>query len=285
MKIGVSSYSFWRYREHTGADYCTLCTLAKEMGYEGIEFLELDKMMPVEDLAAEAQKIAAHCQSIDLPVIAYTVGADFLAEDSKAVVERLKGCVDIAGMLGAPLMRHDASRGETMADWREGIRIMAPYIREVAAYAQGKGIRTCTENHGLYMQDAYRVESLMLEVNHPNYGWLVDIGNFACVDENSIASVNVAVPYAVHVHAKDFLIRRGAPMGKGWFDSRGGTHLRGTVVGHGDIPLADCVGILKESGYDGWLSYEFEGPEDNVYALEAGVEYLKRIARGDAVSA
>ncbi|NLG26104.1 MAG: sugar phosphate isomerase/epimerase, partial [Clostridiales bacterium] len=34
----------------------------------------------------------------------------------------------------------------------------------------------------------------------------------------------------------------------------------------------------KAAGYDGWLSLEFEGHEDNLPALRRGLAYLKRFA-------
>lgn len=280
MKIGISSYSFWRYMAQTGASYTDICTLAKDMGYDGIEFLELTAMGQVEDVEGLARQIRAHCEAIGLEVIAYTVGGDYIKGGLAETCAQHKRCVDIAALLGAPLMRHDVTRGEGMTDWRAAIGEMAPYIREVTEYAQEKGIRTCTENHGFFFQDSVRVEELILTVGHPNYGWLVDIGNFACVDESSLHAMPVAAPYAFHVHAKDFLIKSGLgeDPGAGWFKSSHGTYLRGTIVGHGMIPLRTCVKLLKESGYDGWLSYEFEGPEENLSALEIGLGYLRRIA-------
>jgi sugar phosphate isomerase/epimerase len=159
------------------------------------------------------------------------------------------------------------------------IRIAAPAIREVTEYAASKGIRTCTENHGYLMQDAQRVEELILAVGHENYGWLVDMGNFACADQDCAYSVGIAAPYAFHVHAKDFLIKSGSEIdpGMGWFRSRSGNYLRGTVAGHGAVPIAQCVYILKKAGYDGYLTLEFEGMEENLTAIEAGYAYLKRI--------
>ena len=81
------------------------------------------------------------------------------------------------------------------------------------------------------------------------------------------------MPYAFHVHAKDFLLKSGGCIdpGEGWFRSRGQNFLRGTVVGHGVVPVAQCIAILKTAGYDGWLSLEFEGHEDNLPALRHGL--------------
>ena len=38
MKIGVSSYSFSKYRRATGASLIEICDLAKKIGFDGIEY-------------------------------------------------------------------------------------------------------------------------------------------------------------------------------------------------------------------------------------------------------
>jgi sugar phosphate isomerase/epimerase len=265
----------------TGADYFAICDIAKDIGFSGIEFTDLKGG---EDTAALAAEIREHCAAIGLDVISYTVGANFITDDMAAETERVKKCVDIASILGAPIMRHDACwslpAGERQT-YRDAIRIIAPAIREVSEYAASKGIRTCTENHGYLLQDAYRVEELIMAVDNPNYGWLVDIGNFICADEDSLHSLSIAAPYAFHAHAKDFLVKPGSVVdpGEGWFKSRGGNYLRGTVVGHGVIPVPQCLDMLKSAGYDGYVSYEFEGLESNIPALKMGYEYLKRFVQ------
>jgi sugar phosphate isomerase/epimerase len=85
--------------------------------------------------------------------------------------------------------------------------------------------------------------------------------------------------YAIHVHAKDFLVKSGAQRspGDGWFQSRGGEHLRGTIVGHGVVPVGQCLKILRDSGYKGGISMEFEGLENTLYAAQAAYNYLKSV--------
>ena len=275
MKIGVSSYSFSKYMQQPGADYFAVCDLAKKMGYDAIEFIDLSlEVQPADSLAELAKAIRRHCEEIDLPIAAYTVGADFLRPDeARAVMEK----VDIADALGAKVLRHDAawSLPEGM-DWRELIEKIAPDIRRVTEYAAQKGIRTCTENHGYILQDAERVETLIRTVNHPNYGWLVDMGNFLCADDQPVHAVPIAAPYAFHVHVKDFLYKPADAEnpGQGWFPSRNGSYLRGTVAGHGVVPIRRCLQTLKSAGYDGVVSYEFEGMEENLPALEAALAFL-----------
>ena len=63
MKIGVSSYSFSKYMRETGANYFKIADLAKEMGFEGIEFTDLIlDVQPAESQVALAKEIRAYCQ-------------------------------------------------------------------------------------------------------------------------------------------------------------------------------------------------------------------------------
>lgn len=276
MKFGVSSYSFSKYMNQTGADYYTVCDLAKKMGYDAIEFIDLSlDVQPADSLIDLAKDIRRHCAEIGLPIAAYTVGADFMRpNEADAVKEK----VDVAAALGAKVLRHDASWSlpEGM-DWRQLIDRIAPDIRRVTEYAEDKGIRTCTENHGYVLQDAERVETLIRTVNHPNYGWLVDMGNFLCADDQPVHAVPIAAPYAFHVHVKDFLYKPAwaENPGQGWFPSRNGSFLRGTVAGHGVVPIRQCLSTLKKAGYAGVVSYEFEGMEENLPALEAAIAFLR----------
>jgi sugar phosphate isomerase/epimerase len=70
----------------------------------------------------------------------------------------------------------------------------------------------------------------------------------------------------------------GPNPGEGFFKSRGGNYLRGAIVGHGNAPVDQCINILKASGYDGWISLEFEGLENPLTGTSIGCKYLKRFA-------
>ncbi len=275
MKISVSSYSFGKYRQATGCTYLDLCDKAKEMGFEGIEFIDLEG----DDCLQTAAEIRAHCDKIGLPVIAYTVGADFLAEDIEAEVARVCKCVDVCEALGAPLLRHDVCSklpDDPLYSWEDAVTQMVPHIRRVTEYAAAKGVRTCTENHGYIFQYPERVEALIRAVGRESYGWLCDIGNFLCVDADPQKAVAVAARYAFHVHAKDFLLKTDAECPDGFFPTAGRNWLRGTVLGHGVVPVAQCLRILKDGGYDGFVTLEFEGAEECIPALETGLRMLKK---------
>ncbi len=282
MKYGVSSYSFNRYIQQTKCDYFKICDLAKEMGFDGIEFIDLDNKSwgITTDPMKTAGEIREYCAKIGLEVIAYTIGANFTCDNPDAEVERICRALDVAKELGAPTLRHDVCYGlrPGMKSYRDAITYITPYIRKVTEYAKTLGIRTCTENHGYIFQAPERVEELILAVGNDNYGWLCDMGNFLCADADPIKAVSIAAPYAFHVHAKDFLFKPGCTRRPdGFFRTAGENHIRGTIIGHGVVPVINCVNILKTAGYDKWISVEFEGPEETLPAIKNGLNFLKSI--------
>jgi len=282
MKIGVSSYSFASYLRANHCSYFDVCDQAKRIGFDSIEFINLNwpDVIQVDDEIALAKEIKAYCEKIGLTIAAYTVGADLLAADIEAEKEKVRHCIDVAEALGAPLVRHDLCYTlpeEYRYTWQNAMEKIVPSVRELTRYAASKGIKTCSENHGFIFQDAERVEALIREVNDPNYGWLVDIGNFICADGDLTKSARIAAPYAIHVHAKDFLWKPGTEeKPEGWDESACGNYYRGTVLGHGVVPIRRSLQIIQKAGYQGTVSLEFEGWEDNLIALETGYAFLKK---------
>ncbi len=285
MKFGVSSYSFQRMYDDNFTQL-DAAKKAKEMGFDYFEVAEL--LVPEgKDKLEYAKEFAAGCKEIGIEIGNYSIGADFINNEAGSVeaeIERLKKEIDVAEALGATGVRHDSTGGigeKTFVEGRGFLNVL-PYIvkgyREVTEYAQTKGIRTMIENHGMFCQDSYRVEQIICGVNHLNFGALVDIGNFLCADEDPVVAVGRMAPFAFHAHAKDFIVKSGmeADPGEGFFQSRGGNYLRGTIVGHGNVPVAQCVRVLKNAGYDATFSIEFEGCEDNLDAIRIGFANLKK---------
>ena len=284
MKIGVSSYSFSGLVSRGMMTQFEIIKKAKEMGFDLIEFAGLE--VPQGELPETyAVRVKEECSRVGLEMGNYTIGADLINGSNgnlDAEIERLKGEVRIAQILGAPGMRHDATRGfmpghRGPKGFSDALPALIQGCRAVTKYAAEFGIRTMVENHGFFCQDSERVEMLVNGVNHENFGILVDMGNFLCADEDPATAVGRLAPYAFHVHAKDFHTKTGTSPnpGTGWFSSRGGNFLRGSIIGHGDVPVIQCMNIMKKAGYSGNVSIEFEGMEDPLIGITAGYENLK----------
>ena len=292
MKIGVSSYSLHQYIKADGNDLFDGIRKAAELGFEGIEFLDMSAYAGEADPTEFAHRVRQACADAGLPIVCYTIGADFLqpsggARTIQQEVERVKGEVRIAAELGTTCMRHDATRGFPPehvgpSEFPDALPMLADACGQVAAFAKTLGVRTTVENHGFFVQDSGRCEALMDAVGDDNFGALVDIGNFLCADEDPVQAVRRMAPHALHCHAKDFHVKPAdaADPGRGWFRSRGGAYLRGAIVGHGTVDLPACLALLQQAGYDGWLSIEFEGIEDCLLALEVGLANLRTYLGG-----
>lgn len=281
MKFSVSSYSFarWMMDGHTQIE---TVKVAKDLGFESMCFSDIK---PEDGFTKEeyAKKIKEECDKCGMEISDFIFPADFIAGsdgNTDEEIKRVKGMIDIAEILGAKLVRHDATRGETdkSVSFAQDLPVLARACREVTEYAATKGIRTCVENHGYYVQDSIRMEQLFNAVNHPNFGLLCDIGNFLCVDEDPVTAVSRVAPYTIRVHAKDMHTKSGMEInpGEGYSMTRGGNYIKGAVVGHGNVPVFQCLQILKRAGYDDIVCVEYEGADENISGVRISLDNLKR---------
>ena len=282
MKVCVTSYSFNKLMKRGEITQLGTVKAASELGFDAIEF---SGIVP-HDGSSEieyAKKLREEADRYSLPIVSFVCGADLIngrdGRSAEEEVAHVKGMVDIAAILGVKTMRHDVlySLGEYKS-FDALLPTLAKRVSEIAEYAKTKGIKTCVENHGFICQDPDRCERLFNAVESDNFGLLCDMGNFLCADADPVRSVSTVAPYAVFVHAKDFYVKSGNTdnPGGGHFLSRGGNYLKGTIVGHGNVPVKQCLKILKKAGYDGYVSLEFEGMEDNYEALTIGLANLRR---------
>lgn len=285
IKYAVSSYSFRRVMAEGRMTMLDVIPKAKEMGFAGVEIVPLGETM--EEKRLLAPKLARQAEEYGIEIASYLVGNDFLLNGLEASLDALRQEAEIAAMLGAPRMRHDATAGKD-ADgndvaWEVALPVLAEGYRRATEFAQTLGVKTMIENHGHYAQASTRVEQLVNTVDHSNFGWLCDIGNFICVDEDPLEAVKRAAKYAVHVHAKDFHLKsRDWPFpNAGWSKTLGGNYRRGAIIGHGNVPVAKSIDVLKKTGYSGWIAVEFEGLEDNFYGITEGFANLKSFVENE----
>lgn len=287
MKIAVSSYSFHRLTDQGKITEEELIPLAKKMGFDAIEFAEIHPKKRETKIDC-ASRLRERSEKEGLPIVNYALGADFLYGsdgDLSKEIERLCAEVDVADRLGSRLMRHDVAYGwHKEESGHKGFDQALPRLiegcRAVSAYAKEKGIRTLTENHGFFCQDADRVLRLVTGVGDDNYGVLLDMGNFLCADESPVRAFGLLAPYCFHVHAKDFHVKsaEGLPPQDGFFTTRGGQYLRGAIIGHGNVPVLSCLKIIRDSGFDGYVTIEFEGIEEEQLGVAYGRNTLLKIA-------
>ncbi|MGO1199435.1 MAG: sugar phosphate isomerase/epimerase family protein [Dermabacteraceae bacterium] len=287
ITFGFSSYSF---HSKLSTAEMTLPQVIDWIAASEGEHLELavladDPDSAIPNIASDPEyidRIREHAASAGVPLTTLAVGAD-LSTGDPAQIARVKEYVDLAARLGITRMRHDVvpHAGHAGDDTPLFERVLPQIVaasKEIAQYAATRGITTSLENHGFFVQAAERVRRILHAVDEPNFLTTLDVGNFVCVDEDPAVSVAQNLPYAMVVHFKDFYVRPAdAAPGAGWFRSRGGKHLRGAVVGSGDIDLRAVARAVRASDFSGYSAIEFEGWEDCLLGCERGIAFAKSL--------
>ncbi|QQA43172.1 sugar phosphate isomerase/epimerase family protein [Pelagovum pacificum] len=210
------------------------------------------------------------------------ISASFLgsAEERQAQIDRAKSYVELCAHLGVGFLRFDVVpwplRLENYAQFEREFPSIVAVCREIAEHGETHGVMTSIEDHGFFMNGSERVRRLIHAVDHPFFRMTLDVGNFLCVDEDALIGTQACLPHAAFVHLKDFHIRKHAP-GEGWLETYHGRHILGSIFGHGDMDTHKVIELMLRSGYDGFVSLEFEGLESSLVGCEMGLANIRRM--------
>lgn len=292
--MGLSSYSLVRLIDSGEMSILEAIEWIRDNGGQHVEIVPFGFDLVGNERLIDA--IREKAEEVGIEISNYAILANLIPEGEEAYEEeitRIMREVDIANRLGVKMMRHDVSAFRrpldvcTVSYFEKAFPRMVEACRRIADYAAQYGITTTVENHGFFVNGSDRVIRLIEAVNRPNFGLTLDVGNFLCVDEPSEVGVKKAVSYANMVHLKDFYVRKVSKMpGMGglfrcdtghWFKTYCGNLLRGSIIGQGDIDMWDVIGTIKEAGYDGYISVEFEGLEDCKVGSKVGMETGEKI--------
>ncbi|MGG4401148.1 sugar phosphate isomerase/epimerase family protein [Paenibacillus amylolyticus] len=284
MKVGLSTYSLQQALDRKELTVPDAIRWIADQGGEHVEIVPMGfSLIDNPELIDEIKAVA---KEVGIDISNYAIGANFaVQEDAEALEQEIQNVmqhVDVAAALGVKLMRHDvafrpAPEG-TVAQFEIDLPVLVKACQRIADYAADFGITTSVENHGYYVQSSERIQRLLHETARSNFKTTLDVGNFLCVDEDPVSAVKNNIPYASIVHAKDFYWRPSyRNPGEGWFQTSHGNYLRGAIVGHGDIDMPEVFRVLKKSGYDGYISVEFEGMEDCKTASRIAMDNVRRL--------
>ncbi|MGG4142209.1 sugar phosphate isomerase/epimerase [Paenibacillus algorifonticola] len=283
MKVGLSTYSLQQALDKKEMTVPDAIRFIAGQGGEHVEIVPIGYSLI--DNPELVDQIVQTAKEVGIDISNYAIGANFVAHDNpealESEIQAVKQHVDVARTLGVTKMRHDVAfrpaHEGTVAQFEADLPLLVEACRTIADYAADFGITTSVENHGYYVQSSERIRRLLHETARDNFKTTLDIGNFLCVDEDPVSAVKNNIPYASMVHAKDFYFRPSyRNPGAGWFQTAHGNYLRGAIVGHGDIDMFEVFRVLKQSGYDGYISVEFEGMEDCRTASKIAMDNVRR---------
>ena len=278
MRIGVSMYSYVQSVKNSGMDIPSFIHEAKRAGAEGVELLEYF----YKDIDADRKAALQALEETGLPCPIFSVGQNFAKinpEERRQQLQKIFFGVDEALQYGAGVVRVFAggvAEGITFDQARSWI---IEGLCEGSLYAAKHGVKLALENHGTLAGRGDQVRGIIDDVRAMSgtdvLGANPDTGNFLLVNQPSHEAIKQVASYANMVHFKDF---KAAPADlEGWaYTALDGKRFVGTAIGEGEVNLGQCIQELKDVGFEGWLSVEYEGGEDPITAIPRSISNARK---------
>lgn len=273
MKTSIFTLPNSHMTFHEAVDY------AKQLGLNAIEPYPKHEFL-TPDVEA-AKRLSDYAQEQGIDICCFSTSTNIVGKDRKDVVAKLKKYAEVAAALGSPYLHHTLSPVLVLTDntrtFSELLKCAVEGVREVYDYAEQLGVKCLYEDQGFCFNGVQRFDDFLGAVNR-EVGVVADIGNILFVGETPEAFTARFAPLVKHVHVKDYLHKdsRWPSPGEGWYVTRQGGWLRGTVIGHGTVNFQRVFSILQSVGYDGFFSLEYDGMEDAFRANELGLKNMKR---------
>ncbi|QQE80554.1 sugar phosphate isomerase/epimerase [Alicyclobacillus sp. SO9] len=271
MKLAVSMWSVHRKFFHDGWNVLDFLDFCREHGFSNVELLDVFW----KDQSSELPKVKDFLRKNGMTVAAYAVSNDFAKEaasDREKAAKVILNGIELAKELETQVVRVFAGDLKPGSEFQNSVGYIVEGFRSVVAKAEAEGIVLALENHGKLAGKGEQVRHIIREVGSNSLRSTFDMGNFILVDQTALRAFAELGTLVAHVHVKDF---KQANHGEGlqgvnekWFVS--------TVCGLGEIPISEVLRKIRSSGYDGYVSLEYEGDGDEVSGVLDSMEYLRK---------
>jgi len=257
MKIGCSTWSFHRdmtEKRLTLEGFLEACANFKMDGVELVDF-----QFPAKD-ASYLQKIKKKIDSFDLELSALAVSNDFIKVEPKELqkqVEYVSKWIRMAARLNANVLRVFGGEIREGIDSEKAYELVMKGLQGCIGLAERHGVTLALENHGTFTSNPNIVLKLIKEFESKSLRSCLDTGNFP--PEIRYKAIKMVAPFAAHVHAKAYN-----------FDKEGNET---------SIDYEQVFSILRESGYNRFISIEYEGSGDETKGVGKSFELLRRFLK------
>lgn len=256
IKVGCAAYS---YRKYLGGENASMTLegfleTAAEIGCDGVELTSY--YFPPDAGIEYINKLKRKAFLLGLDVSGTAVGNRFTlppGAERDAQIALVKKWINHAAEMGAPCVRIFAGSTPKGRTEDEAIRWVIECIEDCAQVAAQRGVVLALENHGGVTSKADQVLAIMQAVKSDWVGVNLDTGNFRAVDP--YADIAKVAPYAVTTHFK--------------------TEVKPTGRENEEADAKRIVGILRDVGYRGYLTLEYEAAEDPVTAVPRVIRKLR----------
>lgn len=249
-----------------------VCTLAKRLGYAGIEFAPFTLASSITDVSsAQRQTIADTCADQGLDVVglhwllAKTDGFHINHPDDdvrKRTMAYYRELIQCCADIGGDVMIHGSPQQRNVIDGddpRKARERTVAFFKEAATAAQDAGVTLCLEPLGPQetniLSTTADAAAMVHEIDHPNVGLILDCKAMSAEGGDIPALIREHADILRHFHAND--ANRSYP-------------------GSGDVDFVPILSALRDAAYDGYVSIEvFTFDEGAEVIATKGIEYLK----------
>jgi len=269
FKLSLSQFSFASQFWTKQLDPLDFAAKSKELGITGLDYCSMFFADKAKDTAFlnELKKRAADNGSYNLRIMIDGEGVlgDLNETMRLKAVENHYKWIDAAATLGCPMIRVNAEGDGAPADVANAA---VDSLGRLVAYGSKQNIDVIVENHVGISCNAGWLAGVMKEVNSPHCGTLADFGNFCinrtkpetkdiagymktkCLEEyDRYKGITELMPFAKGVHAK--------------------SHLFNAAGDDIETDYYRMFKIIKNSGFKGWVSVEYEGGLFKMYTKDS----------------
>lgn len=260
MKLSMSMWSVVAAVQAGRMDLTGFIEFAAEQDVAGVELLDFFWSDAEREIPKAKEQVAA----AGLEIAVYAASNNFVQPDADArrqEIADLKRNVDIALELGVDTMRVFSGDARDGVSQEQGTAWILEGLSACAAYAESRGLTLALENHGRFAGRSDQVRDIIEQIASPALRANLDTGNFLLVGQDPVAAARELAQYIVLVHLKDMRVADADETGHR-FEIPDGTVLTGSAVGDGLVDLPAVLDLLRDAGYAGWLSLEYEGSEE-----------------------
>jgi sugar phosphate isomerase/epimerase len=269
FKIAVSQFSFASQFWTKQLDPLAFPAKSKELGITGLDYCSMFFADKAKDQAflAELKKRSSDAGTYNLRIMIDGEGVlgDLNQANRTKAIENHYKWIDAAATLGCPMIRVNVEGEGAPADVANAA---VDSLGRLIEYGSKSQIDVIVENHiGISCNGAW-LAGVMKQVNNPHVGTLADFGNFCinrtkpetqdiagymktkCLEEyDRYKGITELMPYAKGVHAK--------------------SHVFTADGSDTETDFNRMFKIIKDSGFKGWVSVEYEGGLFKMYTKDS----------------
>jgi sugar phosphate isomerase/epimerase len=268
MKISLIPVSFFEDIVSGNMTVGEWARIGKDVGLDGIDmsinFIKNHNPVYLGEIKKELSDAG-------IPLIMITAYPDFTHPDQlqrEREFEYLKHDIALSSELGARYLRVLAGQAHPEMDVERGAELAIRYLRDSVPVAEKFGVKLLYENHSKpgswYYTDISGPSDVFLKVVEGIYDTDIrinfDTANSIAVGEEPIPLLKKVIDKVETVHAADT-------------STKG--RLNHVLLGTGLVPFKEIFSILKESGFDGWISIE-ENSRMGIGGINKSIRFIRK---------